>query len=407
MASWKNRETPPHPDWLSTRSVQSTGETFGFLVNNVQSRMTVDVEEDSLASGGSDAFDVAEELEGLDEGSNEFEASLATELPASAQHMAALFGRCRPPGKVMANVEWEYFKNNLPNFQGGGNTEADNYCSIRFSDFDTSWSWNEWVDSLGSTHPDVTYKTAAYLRDAYKCMKRRTVESSTLRPHSQSLGALKQKHTNESANRAFDDEFLPALEVAPIRPSRQVNAPTETTAMAEDDGFLADDEFEQTNTTKRGKPLRKGSMHRCRMCGKQYALPEWLPFHDGPHNEVWKNCIVDPQLYDEGFPVLTGRFADDEFELNNTTKRRKPLRKGSMHRCRMCGQQYALPEWLPFHSNNKPSIEEWSGQKDAPRHLRNGPNNKVWKNCEVDPQLYDEGFPVLTGRMPPPKKRKN
>ena len=298
--------------------------------------MTVDIEEDSLASGGSDAFDVAEELEGLDEGANEFEASLATELPASAQHMAALFGRCRPPGKVMANVEWEYFKNNLPNFQGGGNTEADNYCSIRFSDFDTSWSWNEWVDSLGSTHPDVTYKTAAYLRDAYRCMKRRTVESSTLRPHSQSLGALKQKHTNESANRAFDDEFLPALEAAPICPSQQVNAPTGTTAMTEDDGFLADDELEQNNATKRGKPLRKGSMHRCRMCGKQYALPEWLPFHDGPHNEVWKNCIVDPQLYDEGFPVLTGRFADDEFELNNTTKRRKPLRKGSMHRCRMC-----------------------------------------------------------------------
>ena len=64
-------------------------------------------------------------------------------------------------------------------------------------------------------------------------------------------------------------------------------------------------------------------MHRCRRCGKYYALPEWLPFHknkirevgvrsgrylrNGKDNKVWDVCTVDPSDFDEGFPCMSKR----------------------------------------------------------------------------------------------------
>ena len=31
LSLWSHRETPAHPDWVSTRNVQCTGERFGFI----------------------------------------------------------------------------------------------------------------------------------------------------------------------------------------------------------------------------------------------------------------------------------------------------------------------------------------------------------------------------------------
>jgi hypothetical protein len=35
MASWNVQEAPPHPDWLSSNTFQSTGKTFGLIIDPV------------------------------------------------------------------------------------------------------------------------------------------------------------------------------------------------------------------------------------------------------------------------------------------------------------------------------------------------------------------------------------
>jgi hypothetical protein len=220
MARWKERSDPPHPDWVSTRSVQSSDETFGFLT--VSGSTENDVADDNIAGDAdvsvcSDAAEAADELLELDDEINVIESSMASELPPSSQWMAFLHNKFRPFGKVMGNVEWEYFKDNVTKFQRGAGREADNYCSIQFSVM--AESWNKWVDSLGTRHPEVTYKTAAYLKEGYKSMKRRALQSATLRLHVHTLNKLKEMHTNEDTNRSFDRDFPRNERAAQIQPT--------------------------------------------------------------------------------------------------------------------------------------------------------------------------------------------
>ena len=345
MAGWKQRDSPPHPEWVSTRSVVSTGETFGFLTNDtIQNTSREDNSSDESIC--SDAFAAEDELQNLEDGTNEFEASLASQLPASSQWMARLHGKFRPYGKVIGNVEWEYFTANLTKFQGRDTNEADNHCSMRFSDF--ADSWNKWVDTLGVREPDVTYKTAAYLKDAFNSMKRRAVQSSTLRPHKHGLDELRSLHTSEDNNRAFLED-MPALEQAPmICP------------------------IQNTTTT--------------------------LENHD--QQEIMRN---------NNLPNEHDYLADDSGSDTDTPKRRprKKRRKNSKPRCRRCGKHYTLPEWKSYHKNNKPTEEDWGDKRASARHLRNGHNNKVWDNCIVDPVDFEPGFPCYDTKKRMPRLYKN
>ena len=348
MAAWRQREGPPHPEWVSTRSIESTGEMFGFLTNDSNPNTAVDgnSSDESICT---DAFAAEDELQELEDGINELEALLASQLPASSQWMAGLHGKFRPYGKVIGNVEWEYFTANLAKFQGRAIDEADNHCSIRFSDF--AESWNKWVDSLGVREPTVTYKTAAYLKDAFKSMKRRAVQSSTLRPHKHALDELHTRHTCEESNRDFLEE-MPALENAPpIRPIQQQHS---------------------VSTTEN---------------------------QDRAVENLQNRLLADEQNY----------HADDsESDADSPDKRRrKKRRKNSKLRCRRCGKQYALPEWKPYHINNKPLEEDWGDKRASSRHLRNGLNNKVWDHCTVDPVDFEPGFPVYDPTRRLPQQRKN
>ena len=86
-----------------------------------------------------------------------------------------------------------------------------------------------------------------------------------------------------------------------------------------DAGYQA--EMSETENTRK----RKHRQHRCRRCGKDYASPEWLPYHtnkiqavpeglnnkerakylrNGAFNKVWDNCTVDEAYYESGFPCL-------------------------------------------------------------------------------------------------------
>jgi hypothetical protein len=80
MARWKHCVDPPHPDWVSTRTVKCTVETFGFIINKALSSATVnddslnsDDENSSHASISSLADAAADELLDLDTGDYENE----------------------------------------------------------------------------------------------------------------------------------------------------------------------------------------------------------------------------------------------------------------------------------------------------------------------------------------------
>ena len=215
---------------------------------------------------------------------------------------------------MIGNVEWEYFKTNVMNFQGRDELETDNYSSIRWSSFATSW--NKWVDGLGVRHPEVTYKNASYLKQAYKSMQQRALQFSTLRQHTQGLDELRERHTNSDANQNFLGEF-PTPENATV--THPAEKPTTIAPNDNDAGYQA--EMSEIENTRK----RKYRQHRCRRCGKDYASPEWLPYHtnkiqtapeglnnkerakylrNGAFNKVWDNCTVDEAYYESGFPCL-------------------------------------------------------------------------------------------------------
>ena len=326
MTAWKQRDTPPHPEWMSTRSVECSDEVFGFLLDcsaqKHSAQIQTNCDDDSVSSCGSiisDAENAADQLCDIEDGGDEVEVDMATRLQPSAQWMAQLHGKYRPYGKVLGNIEWEYFKSNVTKFQGRDSDEADNFSSIRWSAF--AQSWNKWVDGLGTRHSEVTYKSSSYLKDAFKSMQKRALQSSTLRPHKQTLDNLRERHTNEATNRTFIGEFEQAEKAAPIRPQQSaISTALRGTANNDDsDSIASQSEYGASfNISKRRR------MHRCRRCGKYYALPEWLPFHknkildeddnklgkylrNGEGNKVWEMCTVDPADFEVGFPCSSKR----------------------------------------------------------------------------------------------------
>lgn len=316
MAAWRQRDAPPHPDWVSTRSVQCSGESFGFLVGDDGQDRTNEDDDSSC----DEVIEAAENLISLEDQTNTEEAMI-TNLPASSQWMASLHGKFRPHGRVLGNVEWEYFKTNVSNFQGVADDEADNYSSIGFSAF--AESWNKWVDSLGTKYPTVTYKTAAYLRDAYKSMKRRAIQVSTLRPYTDSLNDLRVRHTNKEMNEMFLAEFPDAEPAPTIQPAIDT---AQASINIGDDDSIADMNDYNPEISLNNKVKRSKKRSRCRMCGKCYASPEWLPYHTNkipnkedwsdrrassrhlrnmvPENKVWEVCTVPRNEYEPNFPCL-------------------------------------------------------------------------------------------------------
>lgn len=283
------------------------------------------------------AEEAADEMLELESQDNIPSEHLQVPMMASSQWLAALDGRARDKGKVKGHFEWEYFKSNVFNFRGRGDSdEADNYSGYRWSEFATSW--NAWVDSLGATKPEVTYKTSAYLQEAFKLMKRRGVQDSTLREHSQGLNSLRERHTNMDTNQQFVPEFAmpqpPTIARPTIMPVQILPCPVGVAVGTQDanNGAVAtlaggdhdeDDDPRDTRTAyqvaisdgsqrKRQKITKK--QHRCRRCGHEYASDKWKKFHvdsdidrsqEGPRSrflrnasgrKVWDLCTVPLDL---------------------------------------------------------------------------------------------------------------
>ena len=77
----------------------------------------------------------------------------------------------------------------------------------------------------------------------------------------------------------------------------------------------------------------------------------------------------------------------------------------SKQRCRKCGKEFSLPEWVPFHVSNVADKSDWTGRAQS-RALRNGKGNKTWDNCTVASDDYEDGFPVLDMNKRIPKRKK-
>ena len=323
-------DEPSHSEWVSSKSLQCTGESFG-IINPTQAPTQIVADSDAEDT----ELNMMAEAAADDLSDNELDAGLdaAIKMPPSSSWLAKLTGRNRPAEKVRSHEEWEFFKENVLRFQGGGEAgEADNYSGIRWSAF--AASWNNWVDTLGHSKPTVTYKSASHLQDAYKSMKRRAVQQATLRPHTQTIRELRSSHTNREAAVAYLPEFAqpePPTVAQPFVDAMDVDiGNTDTVAhVGCQTDYNGDDESEESANPKPKKRKQKASknLQRCRQCGHEYAHDDWKPFHvvtrseddsrcggkfvngtgGGNYRKIWKYCKVPASDYMPGYPLEEGK----------------------------------------------------------------------------------------------------
>jgi len=305
MSKWPNRDEPPHPDWISTRSFVATGEYFG-LVDGM-TRMQVDDDNQEEDDGDDDRSDtslnnqIEEAVDNFDyldtgvEGSEDTPAvDIEFDMTASERWLAAQHGRSRAFGRVKGKYEWEKFRQMVPSYQRAGRRGsldhgADNHSSISFSSFATDW--NKMVDDLSVNEcPSFTYKTASLMQIAFKRTLKSSNEKLTLRSHSQQLHSLQQ-----SLDETPDDmqaEFTSPNESTRVRPApnatdietqarpETVNAQVQVQTCCELGlgGCLANSQ--PTNTRK---------PKRCRNCGVSSEHDNFRQWHSQPPLPVTGN----------------------------------------------------------------------------------------------------------------------
>jgi len=218
MAAWNTQGSPPHPEWVSCNSFQCTGEEFG-LIDPISTESNSTEEAELLIEQEADA--VADSMLELDTGVTEDDA-VRSNLPESSRWLALNFGRWRPSGRVKGNAEWEYFKENISNFQraAGLVNEADNHSSIQWSAF--ADHWNNMVARLGTSKPDFTYKTASLLQDAHKTLQRRSRRDTTILPYASDIDDLRNRHATPSSCVRFSNQFVASEKPSRARPNPQM-----------------------------------------------------------------------------------------------------------------------------------------------------------------------------------------
>ena len=301
-------DTPVHDEWVSSRSFMSTGETFGIITPTQTSQHVAVNDEQDDPELVMIAKEAADDIYDDDEVDRNLEAEAAIKMPPSSQWLAHLTGRNRPAEGVRTNEEWDYFKDQLQYFQGGGGAEADNFSGMRWSAM--ARSWNEMIDSLGATKPTMTYKSASHLQHAFKIMRRRAVQQATLRQHSHRLNVLHEAHTNGDNAAAFRPHFTQP-EVATVAQPAVESMDTEE----HEQGAAYDADLEEERPTNKRKKTSRPN--RCRMCGKEWAHADWAKYHVLPTRsvsggrilrdnsvKVWDLCTVPEEHWEDGFPVL-------------------------------------------------------------------------------------------------------
>ena len=202
---------------------------------------------------------------------------------------------------------------------------------------------------MGSTKPEVTYKTATYLQEAYKTMKRRGVQDSTLRQHIQGLNSLRESHTNMDANQAFGPEFTSPAAATVARPAIGT-----VTFLSCPVGVEVEDNGQEGINTGR-------------MSGDSD--------NDDPDDT---RTAYQLALSEDG----------------GSKRRRVAKKRSNKHRCRKCGHEYSSQHWKTYHkveraenesSNEGRSLNEGRPQNKFLPYANNG--KKIWEICKVPEDL--------------------
>ncbi len=135
MNAWGFDAEAHHPNWISTRSIECTGELFGFI-NPLATINSVAVDVSSDESICNEAEMIADNMIEREEVDIErIKEMILEKLTASSQWMASLQGRFRPCGKVRTSTEREYFNWNVHKLHDQSDNEVNNHLSIQFSKF--------------------------------------------------------------------------------------------------------------------------------------------------------------------------------------------------------------------------------------------------------------------------------
>ena len=137
MSQWSDHVDPPHPEWTSTKSFQSTGKSFGIIDALLNMATHNDLDDDSasdqsLNEGAEVAAQKLLELEAAMVDDDEHQLVM-DHMPALLQWLTAIHKRDRPFGEVKEREEWKYVNTNVTKYQQGGDSdEADKHSSISF-----------------------------------------------------------------------------------------------------------------------------------------------------------------------------------------------------------------------------------------------------------------------------------
>jgi hypothetical protein len=212
-------------------------------------------------------------------------------------------------------------------------------------------------------------------------MKRRGVQDSSIRQHSQGLDGLCENHTNMDYNQAFGPEFATPVAAAVARPTIRVTA-----AVQGPGGEMQNSSNRISNAAVATPAVRVAAAGTGPDCEMQNA---WDGMSDGTE---------DPNdmrtSYQMGF-------------LGKQSKRRKgtKLRRKMKSRCRRCGHEFASEQWKAYHK------QEYSPKEDEPSYSRCLPNindRRVWKSCTVPEEsicLLFQNFDYNNMKMRLPRKR--
>ena len=160
-------------------------------------------------------------------------------------------------------------------------------------------------------------------------MRRRAVRDATIRPHNSQLKGLHKSLTNADNNRLFVGQFTEPTAAVLARPQVTFQSTSTQTSLADNDSnnLIPPQALAKspTHNSRSGiKRRRRTKMRsRCRRCGKEFASPEWAPFHinrvgemdgTGRHstrflryqkgNAPHDVCTVPVSEYEPGFPML-------------------------------------------------------------------------------------------------------
>lgn len=132
------------------------------------------------------------------------------------------------------------------------------------------------------------------------------------------------------------------------------------------------------------KAKKRKNLQRCKICGKEFALPEWRKLHDSTGFNKEPKCNVPASMREEGYPSKgkMPRKSRAKSAVEKAKHRQKTVRQAK--RCRQCGQKFAEPPWNRLH----------------PGAAGNSPRPNIF--CKVDRKDYAPKFPLGDNERFPP-----